>query len=207
MPGVALSQDLPPEPTAAVEETIPAPIVKKEAKPLPTLESSSSEKKVVAGPLEAQRQQLYNQIQAAQDNGIGIKNYMMAFDYIEKMAANGESEEAIKKRMVPLVGALASQLKTKEYLKTKPKMQQAPGMAGNLDPSQILAPGQSIDNNLRMFGGMGGSQTGDLINKIVKQKGLQNKIPAGMDQNFLKEKLKDPKIQEMIKKYRNQHGL
>ena len=45
------------------------------------------------------------------------------------------------------------------------------------------------------------------VNKIVKQKGLQNKIPAGMDQNFLKEKLKDPKIQEMIKKYRNQHGL
>lgn len=196
----ASAQDLPPGPQPV--ESIPT-----EPTSQPEASGQEQEKNVVAGPLEAQRQQLYNQIQAASASGIGIKNYMMAFNYIETMAKNGESEEAIKKRMVPLVTALANQLETKKYLKTKPQRQAASQSQGSIDPSQILAPGQNIESRLKQFGGLGGNQTNDLINRIVQQKGLGDKIPAGIDSSFIKQKLKDPKVQEMIKKYRGKKGL
>lgn len=174
-----------------------------------TLEKQST-KSVVDGPLQNQRQALYNQIQAAEESGIGIKNYMMAFKYIEGMAERGESEEAIKKRMVPLVSALASQLKTKQYLKNRPKTQTA--NTGFPDPNSLLAPNQGIPNSLRMYGGMGGAGTNDLIKKIVADERLKGKIPKnldknmikGLDQNMLRDKLKDPRVQELLKKYKGQ---
>src|SRR5690606_18167504 len=109
--------------------------------------------------------QLYNQIQAAKASGIGIKNYMMAFDYIESMAQRGESEEAIKKRMVPLVSALAGQLKTREEIKTRAASAAVSQSIGAGGGGELLAPGQSIPDKLRMWGGMGGAQTDDLIKR------------------------------------------
>ena len=180
------------EANTAVEETKPgvSDVLEKEAT-----------KKVVDGPLKEQRQALYDQIQAAEDSGIGIKNYMMAFNYIEEMAARGESEEAIKKRMLPLVSALAGQLKTKQYLKNRPKTTQA--NSGMPDPNSLLAPNQDIPSQLRKFGGLGGANTDDLIKKIVSDERLKGNIPQGLDKNNLKDKLKDPRVQELIKKYKD----
>ncbi len=204
IPSELSAQDLPPEPEAEGPSTVEAPIE------TPAETASIPEHSVVEGPLQEQRQQLYNQIQAAKASGIGIKNYMMAFDYVEGMAKRNESEDAIKKRMVPIISALANQLKTKEYLKTKP-----PISAGSDQP--LLAPGQNLPENLRMFGGLGGNQTQDLIRRVLEKQGtggglpaglpdglpkdLQNGIPAGIDPNMIKEKLKDPRVRELLKKY------
>lgn len=174
--------------------------------PKPPVETKS----VVDGPLKSQRQALYNQIQTAQQSGVGIKNYMMAFDYIEKMAKDGAEEAAIKKRMVPLITALSSQLKNKEELKTRPspsQMQAQQGMPSG-EGNGLLAPGQQIPPGLGMFGGLGGAHTADLINRIVKNKNIDPKklpknLPGGIDKSFLNNKLKDPRIQEMLKKYQN----
>ena len=175
-----LAQELPPEPVEE-ESEIPGqykdesleekqkslelidladPSQKQDSKP--PVETKS----VGEGPLKNERQTLYDQIQQAGQSGVGIKNYMMAFDYIEQLAAKGASEEEIKKRMVPLITALSNQFKRKEELKSRPS------------PSQM--------------------------DQIMKNKNIdKSQIPKGVDESFLKNKLKDPRIQEMIKKYQN----
>lgn len=211
---MVFAQELPPEP--GVEEQPPA----MELPPEPGLEENQPQSQaesapidshqVAEGPMASERQQLYNQIQAAKASGIGIKNYMMAFDYIETMAKKGESEEAIKKRMVPLVSALAGQLKTREDIKTRAAaaaLNQGNGAGGGGD---LLAPGQNIPDKLRMWGGMGGAQTDDLIKRAMQEGGnggLPGQLPKGIDKNMLREKMKDPRIQEKLKDPRIQEMI
>lgn len=207
---IVFAQELPPEPVVdgqpPATELPPEPSESQNPAQVPV-----DDRQVAEGPMVAERQQLYNQIQAAKASGIGIKNYMMAFDYIESMAQRGESEEAIKKRMVPLVSALAGQLKTREEIKTRAAsaaVSQSIGAGGAGGGGELLAPGQSIPDKLRMWGGMGGAQTDDLIKRAMQEQGaggLSGQLPKGLDKNMIREKLKDPRIQEMIRKYQANH--
>lgn len=95
----ALAQDLPAEPVSldeassvegqepnSLDELPSAKQPNSDAEEATSKIPQETESTVVAGPLQEQRQQLLEQIKAAEANGIGIKNYMMAFTYIEGMA-------------------------------------------------------------------------------------------------------------------------
>ena len=109
---------------------------------------------------------------------------------------------------LPLVSALAGQLKTREEIKTRAATAAISQSSGAGGGGELLAPGQSIPDKLRMWGGMGGAQTDDLIKRAMQEQGaggLSGQLPKGIDKNMIREKLKDPRIQEMIRKYQANH--
>lgn len=183
--------------------------------------SAGSGPSVVPGPLVEARQQLLDQIMVAKENGVGIASYMAAFRFIEDMAGRGASEEDIKKRMIPLVTALSDQLKTKASIEQARLDAQANPRKLEFAKGSIIAPGQSIPQELTRFGGMGGAGTQDLIDNIVRNK-MGGNLPQGVsaqdlgsklkDPNIMnklkdpsfREKLNDPRIQDLIRKYKGQ---
>lgn len=187
----------------------------------PASGSAGSGPSVVPGPLAEARQQLLDQIMVAKENGVGIASYMAAFKFIEEMTGRGASEEEIKKRMIPLVTALSDQLKTKASIEQARLDAQTNPRKLEFARGSIIAPGQSIPQELTRFGGMGGAGTQDLIDSIVRNK-MGGNLPQGVsaqdlgsklkDPNIMnklkdpsfREKLNDPRIQDLIRKYKGQ---
>jgi hypothetical protein len=101
-----------PEPAA----TAPAP-GETDAKAAPTSAAPGAD--VVPGPMLEQRRQLLEHIHTAGAHGIGITNYMMAFNAVEDQVRNGASETQIKPRVDQLSNALIEQLKRAQILKTQ----------------------------------------------------------------------------------------
>ncbi|MBZ0189041.1 MAG: hypothetical protein K8F91_22540 [Candidatus Obscuribacterales bacterium] len=174
---------------------------------------------VVAGPLQLERKQLLAQIMLAKEDGVGISSYMTAFKFMEDQIAKGATEEEIKQRMIPLVTALAGQLKTKTQMETA--RQEAINNPSKLEfkKGAMKSPGQPIPPELTRFGGMGAAGTKELVDSIVRQK-MGGKLPEGVSSDTLKKglkdpnimdklndpnirkKLSDPRIQELIRKYK-----
>lgn len=80
--------------------------------------------KVEPGALEGERKDLLARIYSAARAGVGIKNYLIAFESIEQLVKSNSSEEKIRERMVLLNDALYDQVAPLQYkrLRTKEKL-------------------------------------------------------------------------------------
>lgn len=170
----ATSQDLPPEPEVIVRD----------------------------GPLTSERSDLLRSIYRAKENGIGIKNYMRAFEYIEDMAAKSQPEEDIQKRIDSLKSSLDEQLKRSEQIKTESAANSTPGGSRKLGPGNLLADPQAIPSSFRTMGGGAGGQSDQLLDMIITEK-LGGKRPSQMTKQELQKKMKEiPELEEYLKRFK-----
>ena len=94
----------------------------------PTSLDKLDEKVVANGPLEKERTMLLKFIAKSQRYGIGVRNYVDAFDRIEAMVKAEEPENVIKKRLDSLTSSLQDQFQRRYALshrrpkKKKPKV-------------------------------------------------------------------------------------
>ena len=98
---------------------------------------------VAAGPLADKRQELVDRIYGMKANGVGIANYMAAFDYIETLARGNASESALQSRMDSLQKALDDQEVRSTSLKaTRPgAANNGMGMPTGVMPANGIAAG------------------------------------------------------------------
>ena len=138
---------------------------------------------VVPGPMQAERRQLLEHIHTAGAHGIGITNYMMAFNAVEDQVRNGATETQIKPRVDQLSNALIDQLKRAQILKTQrplpPTSSQQPETAAAPAAPAPAAPAA------------GGLNLGNLQDKLG---GLQ--IPESLKEKFLN----SDKAKEILKR-------
>ncbi|MDX2105445.1 MAG: hypothetical protein SFY67_03495 [Candidatus Melainabacteria bacterium] len=225
MPGFK-PDDLPPEPKSEVQ--IPmnrpsltpvadelAPDIRKDApdttkSSTPETSQTSSdlppEPEVIVrdGPLTDARSELLRSIYRAKENGIGITNYMKAFEYIEDMAAQSQPDEAIQKRIDSLKTSLDEQLKRNEELKIEAAnaSKSGPGGSRKLGPGNLIADPQAIPSSFRTMGGGAGGQSDQLLDMIIADK-LGGKSPSQMSKQELQKKMKEiPELEEYLKRFK-----
>jgi hypothetical protein len=142
-------------------------------------QTASSETTVSPGPGEAQRKALLGRIMEAKAKGIGITNYMMAFQALDESAKSGAASADIIKRVDSLNVSLDEQFKRSAVLKV-----------------QKLPPPVAASPDTSPLGGKGGGGKGnaDMMKDLQAKYG--DKIPAD-----LKDKLgSDPsKLMDMLK--------
>lgn len=218
--------DLPPEPKSEVQipmnrpSLIPvadelAPDIRKDA-PDTTRSSTSEtiqtnsdlppEPEVIVrdGPLTNERSELLRSIYRAKENGIGITNYMKAFEYIEDMAAKSQPDEGIQKRIDSLKASLDEQLKRNEELKIEAQnaSKNGPGGSRKLGPGNLIADPQAIPSSFKTMGGGAGGQSDQLLDMIITDK-LGGKHPSKMSKQELQKKMKEiPELEEYLKRFK-----
>ncbi|HEY9791415.1 MAG TPA: hypothetical protein V6D22_13510 [Candidatus Obscuribacterales bacterium] len=140
---------------------------------------------VVAGPMLQQRRQLLEHIHTAGAHGIGITNYMMAFNAVEDQVRNGASETQIKPRVDQLSNALLDQLKRAQILKTQRPL---PPTSSQQPETAAAAPAAPAPAAPAAGGGL---NLGNLQDKLG---GIQ--IPESLKEKFLN----SDKAKEILKR-------
>lgn len=156
--------------------------------------SSGGKPTVAPGPLQEARTILITRIQQAQSEGIGIANYMMAFNAIEDSVKAGQSAEQLRPRVESLARALHDQLEKGKILKTQRPI---PGNASATfapPPSAVAGGGPDLAKIKAALGnagggGPGGGNASAIIEKLKERFGGQlpaipeaykDKIPKGI---------------------------
>jgi len=197
-----------PDPTAMTQSAAPAAssatAVRDGSAP------AATEHTVVAGPMQEKRQQLYNDLQQAKTQGIGITMYMMGFDAMEERVKAGDTEAKIASRVNMLSQKLNEQFKRSNDLKTqRPTPPVQASNFGAIDASQIgnmgAPPGPGGMSNIGGIGGMGGSKMDDVIAKLKNKYGgqipdaLKNQIPPGLGGVDPSTLLSNPNLKDILK--------
>jgi hypothetical protein len=143
-------------------------------------QAASSETIVSPGPGESQRKALLARIMEAKAKGIGITNYMMAFQALDQSVKSGDASADILKRVDSLNVSLDEQFKRSAVLKVQ-----------KLPPPVAASPQTSP---LGAIAGGGSKGSGDTMKDLQAKYG--DKIPPE-----LKDKLgSDPsKLMDMLK--------
>lgn len=149
---------------------------------------------VAPGPAQDARQKLYDRIQQARAQGIGIGGYMAAFKAIEEQVKAGDAAEKIAPRIESINAALNKQVDNAKILKTqKPLPPQGSQINGS--ESTIAPPSGGRPATTEAGVGAGGG-SGDMIDK------LKNKLGGKLDNipDSIKERImNDPSMMEKIK--------
>lgn len=143
--------------------------------------------KVAPGPFEAKRQLLLSSIKVAKKQNFGITAYLSELNKIEEQIKQGNASPQLEARIDSIAEGLTDQLKRSQILKT-----QRPAAGAGTRTS---------------FGGAGAAGAGGghknteaIINELRQKYG--DKIPAGLDNNELKEKLmKSDLAKEYLRKF------
>lgn len=110
----------------------------------PTSLDKLDEKVVANGPLEKERTMLLEFIIKSQRYGIGVRNYVNAFDHLEAMVKADEPENVIKKRIDSLTNSLQDQFQRRYALSQrrpkKKKKRTGIGLIPNFKLKTIEAP-------------------------------------------------------------------
>ncbi len=165
---------------------------------------------VAPGPLQERRQQLYNELQQAKTQGIGITMYMMGFDAMEDRVKAGDNADIISGKVTVLSQKLNEQFKRSNDLKTqRPAPPVQASNFGGIDPSQMggmgMPPGPGGMGNLGGMGGMGGGKMDDVIAKLKGKYGgqipdsLKNQIPGGLGGVDPATLLSNPNLKDILK--------
>lgn len=103
---------------------------------------------VLPGNLQPERKALLSAILVAKSRGVGISNYMAAFESIERKVKSGASSETLQKDLDRLLSALEAQVSsnlfavslTRERPKTEFFLKLQAYLKGNLQATKIAAP-------------------------------------------------------------------
>lgn len=147
------------------------------------------------GPALDARQKLFERIQQAKAQGIGISGYLAAFKALEDQVKAGDAADKVTTRVEQINKAVTDQLERAKVLKTqKPLPPQGSQITGSASaPAAAPAPAHGGPPGPPPAAGGG---TGDIISKIKDKFGDRlNNVP-----DSVKEKLmNDPRIIEKIK--------
>lgn len=191
--------DLPREPEAQ-PTSVSQPEVKPETTSVDTL-PPEPEVHVKSGPLEESRKDLLRAINAAEESGIGVANYLRAFDYIEDMASKSQPEADIQKRIDSLKSSLEEQMKRSTQIKTEAAATAASGGSKKMGLGNLIADPFKIPENFRTMGGGAGGQSSQLLDNIIQDK-LGGKLPSQMTRAEIQKKMKEvPELEDYLKKF------
>lgn len=144
----------------------------------------SKESKLCKGPFLKEREELKEKIEIARSNGVGVKNYLAAFTYIESMVKNNAEEEEIARRLDALSNSLDEQFKRSKILKIQ---KLPPPIAASSPPPSLVRKRKK-----NKFSKLSNSNRGELVNKLKDKwfggdipDSIKKKIPAGIDPNKL----------------------
>lgn len=145
--------------------------------------------KVAPGAFEAKRQLLLSSIKVAKKQNFGITSYLNELSKIEDQIKQGNASPQLEARIDSIADGLTDQLKRSQILKT-----QRPAASGGARTSYSGSGGPSAP------GASGHRNTDAIINELRQKYG--DKIPAGLDNNELKEKLmKSDLAKEYLRKF------
>lgn len=144
--------------------------------------------KVAPGAFEAKRQLLLSSIKVAKKQNFGITTYLNELNKIEDQIKQGNASPQLEARIDSIADGLTDQLKRSQILKT-----QRPAGSG-------ARTSYSGGGGASAPGAPGHRNTDAIINELRQKYG--DKIPAGLDNNELKEKLmKSDLAREYLKKF------
>lgn len=153
------------------------------------------------GPGQEARQKLFERIQQAKSQGIGIGGYLNAFRALEEQAKGGAAPETLNPRIDQIHKSINDQLDRAKILKTqRPLPPQGSQLRGS-DPIGASGGGPAAGGGAGGAGGPGGP--GGMAEKIKARFGdkLDN-LPEG-----LKERLSDPGTrQKLMEKFGERGG-
>ncbi len=203
--------ELPKEPQAMPASTIqPASTTQPQQTPSPVTQTElqtdttstlppEPELHVKDGPLMEARLDLLKTINLAKENGIGITNYMRAFDYIEDMAAKGQAESDMQKRVDSLKAGIEEQMKRSTQIKTEAAATATATSSRKLGPGNLIADPFKIPEAYRS---PGGAHSKELLDTIMLDK-LGGRLPTQMTKAEIHQKIKEmPELEEYLKKYK-----
>lgn len=160
--------------------------------------------KLVPGVLEAERGSLLKKILVAEEAGVGVKNYLTAFKYIESLTEKGADASVISPRLSSINTSLDEQLKRSRILKTQ-KLP-PPIAASSPPPSQMggKPAGKSASGKQDLLNELRGRGQGEVIDKLKDKwfggdlpDSVKNKIPAGFDPSKLSKEDMDRLMQRL----------
>ena len=160
--------------------------------------------KLVPGALEAERGALLKKILEAEAAGVGVKNYLTAFKYIESLAEKGADAGVIAPRLSSINASLDEQLKRSRILKTQ-KLP-PPIAASSPPPSQTggRGSGKASSNKQDLLNQLRGRGQGEVFDKLKDKwfggdlpDSVKNKIPAGFDPSKLSKEDMDRLMQRL----------
>lgn len=145
------------------------------------------------GPALEARQKLFERIQQAKSQGIGIGGYLQAFKALEEQVKAGDPADKISSRVDSINKAVNDQLDRAKILKTqKPIPPQGSQVGGS--PPAAAASSSSAAAPAGPGAGSAGAGGGDIMSKI------KEKLGGGQIPDDIKEKLmNNPKLLEKLK--------
>ncbi len=144
--------------------------------------------KVAPGPFQEKRQLLLSSIKLAKKQNFGVTVYLSELNKVEEQIKQGNSTPQLEARIDSIADGLQDQLKRSQILKT-----QRP--SGGSPRTSYSGGGGAPEAGAR-----GHKNTDAMINELRQKYG--DKIPAGLDNNELKEKfLNNPMAKEYLKKF------
>lgn len=147
--------------------------------------------KVTPGPFQEKRQLLLSSIKLAKKQNFGVTGYLSELNKVEDQIKQGNATPQLEARIDSIADGLQDQLKRSQILKT-----QRP--TGSSTRTSYSGGGGSTES-----AGHGHRNTDAMINELRQKYG--DKIPAGLDNNELKEKfLNNPMAKEYLKKFTGQ---
>jgi hypothetical protein len=132
---------------------------------------------VSPGPGEAQRKALLGKIMEAKAKGIGITNYLMAFQALDQSVKSGGSSTDILKRVDSLNSSLDEQFKRSAILKVQ---KPAPPVTASREATSVAGAGKNSEMMKTLQSKYGDKIPADLKDKL-----------GGADPNQLMEMLKN----------------
>ena len=103
-------QAAPPAPASGSAASLPAPAPGSASSIQPAVVPCGSVTEVSAGPLLEARKVLFNRLNLARKEGIGVGAYMAEFARIEEAVRNGDAPERLQPRIASLARSLKEQL-------------------------------------------------------------------------------------------------
>ncbi len=143
--------------------------------------------KVAPGPFQEKRQLLLSSIKLAKKQNFGVTVYLSELSKVEEQVKQGNATPQLEARIDSIADGLQDQLKRSQILKT-----QRP--TGASPRTSYSGGGGSPES-----AGHGHRNTDAIINELRQKYG--DKIPAGLDNNELKEKfLNNPMAKDYLKR-------
>ncbi|MBS1956527.1 MAG: hypothetical protein JST89_20230 [Cyanobacteria bacterium SZAS-4] len=147
--------------------------------------------KVAPGAFQEKRQLLLSSIKLAKKQNFGVTVYLGELNKVEEQIKQGNATPQLEARIDSIADGLQDQLKRSQILKT-----QRP--TGGSPRTSYSGAGGTPE-----AAGHGHKNTDAIINELRQKYG--DKIPAGLDNNELKEKfLNNPMAKEYLKKFTGQ---
>ena len=150
----------------------------------------------IPGPAQEARQKLFDRIQLARAQGIGISGYLQAFKALEEQVKAGDSPDKISTRVDSINKAVNEQIERAKILKSqKPIPPQGSQLTGSAPVAKPAAPATqpAAAGAAGAAAGPGGQGGSDIMSKLKDKFG--DRIPDSVKERLLN----DPSILEKIK--------